>query len=152
MDPVGLKSPTRARKSLFLRIDIGLKSIRWFYHEMNWNISIFQVEKDRYFLVNLNSDPSMNELLVYYLNPVRFWNNRYILFYINIVFLLENQLSTMFVTVLMVLMILYSFILGYSFVTFSLISTSFIYNLLFSHSLFFLSLFFLSLSLSLSYQ
>lgn len=26
-----------------------------------------KVEKDKYFLVNINADPSMNELLVYYL-------------------------------------------------------------------------------------
>jgi kinesin family protein 13 len=26
-----------------------------------------KVEKDKYYLVNLNADPSMNELLVYYL-------------------------------------------------------------------------------------
>ena len=28
---------------------------------------LVQVEKDRFFLVNLNADPSLNELLVYYL-------------------------------------------------------------------------------------
>merc|ERR1719334_1904400 len=27
-----------------------------------------KVEKNKYFLVNLNADPSLNELLVYYLN------------------------------------------------------------------------------------
>lgn len=26
------------------------------------------MEKDRFYLVNLNADPSMNELLVYYIN------------------------------------------------------------------------------------
>ena len=30
-----------------------------------------KVEKDKYFLVNINSDPSMNELLVYYLKVNR---------------------------------------------------------------------------------
>ena len=29
-----------------------------------------KVEKDKFFLVNLNSDPSLNELLVYYLKVV----------------------------------------------------------------------------------
>ena len=29
-----------------------------------------KVEKDKCFLVNLNADPSLNELLVYYLKPV----------------------------------------------------------------------------------
>jgi hypothetical protein len=28
---------------------------------------VFEVEKNKYFLVNLNADPSLNELLVYYL-------------------------------------------------------------------------------------
>ena len=27
-----------------------------------------KVQKDRFYLVNLNADPSMNELLVYYIN------------------------------------------------------------------------------------
>lgn len=27
-----------------------------------------KVEKDRFYLVNLNADPSLNELLVYYIN------------------------------------------------------------------------------------
>ena len=40
-----------------------------------------KVEHGRYFLVNLNADPSLNELLVYYLK-VRFctrclWNGRF---------------------------------------------------------------------------
>jgi kinesin family protein 13 len=30
-------------------------------------LRLFQVEKNKYFLVNLNADPSLNELLVYYL-------------------------------------------------------------------------------------
>ena len=29
--------------------------------------TVVQVEKNKYFLVNLNADPSLNELLVYYL-------------------------------------------------------------------------------------
>lgn len=37
-----------------------------------------KVEKSKYYLVNLNADPSLNELLVYYLkvSPLRSENNR----------------------------------------------------------------------------
>lgn len=31
-----------------------------------------KVEKDRFYLVNLNADPSLNELLVYYINVIHF--------------------------------------------------------------------------------
>lgn len=31
-----------------------------------------KVEKDRFYLVNLNADPSLNELLVYYINVSNF--------------------------------------------------------------------------------
>ena len=33
-----------------------------------------KVEKDKYFLVNINADPSMNELLVYYLKVEHLMN------------------------------------------------------------------------------
>jgi kinesin family protein 13 len=35
-----------------------------------------KVEKEKYYLVNLNADPSMNELLVYYLKVLLFFNFR----------------------------------------------------------------------------
>jgi hypothetical protein len=36
-----------------------------FFHRED--LLYLQVEKNKYFLVNLNADPSLNELLVYYL-------------------------------------------------------------------------------------
>lgn len=35
-----------------------------------------KVEKDKYYLVNLNADPSMNELLVYYLKVIEKFNKK----------------------------------------------------------------------------
>lgn len=32
-----------------------------------------KVEKDRFYLVNLNADPSLNELLVYYINVIYYF-------------------------------------------------------------------------------
>jgi hypothetical protein len=35
-----------------------------------------KVEKDRFYLVNLNADPSLNELLVYYINVSTFFSQK----------------------------------------------------------------------------
>lgn len=50
-----------------------------------------KVEKSKYYLVNLNADPSLNELLVYYLKVIIFLVLNFSLFiYINLFIIYQN--------------------------------------------------------------